>query len=107
MVLLDSHTGIVKAMRVITYSTHMSQLFQRLLMRQLQNGMSPEQHAQSVKDTYSLYPHSRDMVKAALCTERAGLIQPAITTTRGELLLARRRRHPSAPSPTASASDLT
>ena len=76
MVLLDSHTGVVKAMRVITYSTHMSQIFQRLLMRQLQNGLSPEQHALNIKEAYALYPHSRDMVKAALCTERAGLIQP-------------------------------
>ncbi|ABM97130.1 hypothetical protein [Methylibium petroleiphilum] len=76
MVLVDSDTGLVRALRAVTYSTHMSELFERMLRRQVANGLTAEQHQRNVEATYREFPNSRDLVRNALVTERAGITQP-------------------------------
>lgn len=76
MVLVESTTGVCEAFRALTYSTHMSSTFYRLLRRQVDEGLTAEQHARNVAATYEQFPQSKLMARAALCTERAGLVQP-------------------------------
>lgn len=76
MVLVDADSGLVRALRAVTYSAHMSELFERLLRRQVLNNLTAEQHQLNVEATYRQFPHSRDLVRSALVVERAGITQP-------------------------------
>lgn len=76
MALVDADTGLVRALRAVTYSAHMTQLFERILRRQVANGLTQEQHQRNVEATYREFPQSKDLVRRALVTERAGINQP-------------------------------
>lgn len=76
MILVDTASCLVKAMRVVTYSAHMSNLFHRLLRRQVTEGLTVEQHQANVQANYAQFAETSKMVRNALVTERAGLVQP-------------------------------
>lgn len=73
LVLVESETGIVRGMRVVTWSKHASAVLHRLLSEQLSDETwTPELHAARVRAVYARYPKSKELVRAALLTERAG-----------------------------------
>jgi hypothetical protein len=72
IILIEATTGIVKAIRVVTFSKHATTLLCRTLQFQLQAPFDPELHAQAVAELYRRYPNSKALVKAATVTERAG-----------------------------------
>lgn len=73
LVLVEAETGLVRAMRVVTWSKHASAVLDRLLREQLEDpAWSPEGHARRVHEVYAKCPSSKDLVKAALLTEKAG-----------------------------------
>lgn len=71
-VLIDSVSGLVRGIRVATWSPHMTGMFQRLVRRQIDEGLTTEQHEANVAATYAQFTNSKAMVKAALIRERAG-----------------------------------
>ena len=73
MALVESTTGIVKGIRAVTYSAHMSAVFTQLLKAQIDRNLTVEEHQQNVSTVYRAYPHSTALVAAAQITERAGL----------------------------------
>lgn len=73
LVLVEAETGIVRGLRVVTWSKHASAVLDRLLREQLEDpAWSPERHAQRVHEIYAKFPRSKDLVRAALLTEKAG-----------------------------------
>ncbi|MBG6083020.1 hypothetical protein [Rubrivivax gelatinosus] len=75
IVLVESTTGIVRGIRVVTYSPHMSSTFTQLLRAQLDQGLTAEQHQRNVEQVYRAFPSSAALVRTAV-TERAGVRQP-------------------------------
>lgn len=73
LVLVEAETGIVRGIRVVTWSSHASAVLDRLLREQLEDPeWSPDRHARLVHEVYAKCPTSKHLVKAALLTERAG-----------------------------------
>lgn len=73
LVLVDADTGLVSAMRMVTYSPHFSRLFVRKLQAQLDAPVfDRSEHFATVEEIYKQFPTSKAMAKAALVIERAG-----------------------------------
>jgi hypothetical protein len=72
IVLVESETGVVQGIRVVTWSKRASALIDRLLRQQLNSPFSRETHAALVAQVYSEYPTSKQLARAALLIERAG-----------------------------------
>lgn len=70
--LVESTTGVVKGIRVVTYSAHLSAHFTQLLQAQINEKLSVEQHQRNVQQIYRAFPNSAMLAKAAI-TERAGI----------------------------------
>ena len=75
IVLVDADTGLVLAIRMVTFSAHTTQLLFRFLRRQLA-ALDNRQHELNVQAAYRDFPNSKDMARAAIVTERAGAKQP-------------------------------
>lgn len=76
MVLVDADTGLVSAMRFVTYSPHFSQVFYRELRRQAATPFDAGEHRKAVVQVYRKYPKSSALARAALLMERPGLQHP-------------------------------
>lgn len=72
LVLVESETGLVRGMRVVTWSRPTSAVLHRMLNEQLQEAFDADEHARRVHEVYSRYKTSKDLVKAAIMTEKAG-----------------------------------
>lgn len=76
LVLVESETGLVRAIRVVTWSKRGSTVLDRLLREQLEDPTwSPEGHARKVGEVYAKCPTSKHLVAFALLTEKAGCEQ--------------------------------
>jgi hypothetical protein len=72
LVLVEAESGLVKGMRLVTYSKHASALLHRILQQQLESPFDADHHAALVAEVYRQYPHSRLLAKAAILIEKAG-----------------------------------
>ena len=72
LVLVEAESGLVKGMRLVTYSKHASALLHRVLQQQLETPFDADRHAALVAEVYRQYPHSRLLAKAAVLIEKAG-----------------------------------
>lgn len=72
LVLVEAETGLVKGMRMVTWSRPTTAVMNRLLREQLQESFDKEEHARRVEEVYAKFPHSRDLVRAAIMVEKAG-----------------------------------
>jgi hypothetical protein len=72
LVLVEAESGLVKGMRLVTYSKHASALVHRILRQQLASPFDADHHAALVAEVYRQYPHSRLLAKAAILIEKAG-----------------------------------
>jgi hypothetical protein len=72
VVLVEATTGLVKAMRVVTYSKHATAVLHRALQRQLDEPFDKAEHAEIIADVYTRYPESKQLAKAAIFLEKAG-----------------------------------
>ena len=72
LVLVEAESGLVKGMRLVTYSKHASALLHRILRQQLESPFDADHHAALVAEVYRQYPHSRLLAKAAVLIEKAG-----------------------------------
>ncbi|KAI5912013.1 hypothetical protein PA01_00290 [Azoarcus sp. PA01] len=72
LVLVKSETGLVRGLRVVSWSGHASAVFDRLLREQLEGPFDPAEHARRVQEVYARCRTSEDLMRTALLTERAG-----------------------------------
>ena len=72
VVLVNSRTGRVCALRQVTMSPTFAQAFHKLIENQRTAPFSMEAHCQAIKSVYSTLPTSDIMAAAALHVERAG-----------------------------------
>ena len=72
VVLVDSDTGKVAALRLVTMSPRFASTFQRYMDRQRSAPFSREEHNRAIKQIYARYPNSKDLAAAAQLRERAG-----------------------------------
>jgi hypothetical protein len=72
LVLVEGESGLVKDMRLVTYSKHASALLHRILQQQLESPFDTDRHAALVAEVYRQYPHSRLLAKASVLIEKAG-----------------------------------
>jgi hypothetical protein len=72
LVLVEAETGLVRGLRMVTYSKHASALLHRVLQQQLETPFDADRHAALVAEVYRQYPHSRLLAKAAVLIEKAG-----------------------------------
>ena len=72
MVLVEAETGLIRGMRVVTWSKHASAVLHRILDEQLTAKFDSKEHARRVTEIYRHYRNSKQLVRAALLTERAG-----------------------------------
>lgn len=70
--LVNSATGVVEAMRMVTMSPRFGRAFQTYMARQLEAPYSAETHEATIRELYAKYPHSKHIAAAALHRERAG-----------------------------------
>lgn len=73
LVLVDSETGVVRALRVVTYSKHFSEVMNRQLKKQMEEPFSATEHEAAVREIYERYPTSKALSKAAILVEKAGV----------------------------------
>src|SRR5574338_1483370 len=71
MVLVEAETGLVRGMRVVTWSKHASTVLHRILNEQLTAEFDSQEHASRVAEIYRHYSSSKQLVRAALLTELA------------------------------------
>lgn len=71
-VLIDSVSGVVRGVRVATWSPHFTEMFFRFVQRQLAQGLTAEQHQANITLTYAQFANSKALARAALIRERAG-----------------------------------
>lgn len=71
-VLIDSVTGVVRGIRVATWSPHFTEMFFRFVRRQLAQELTVDQHKANIAQTYAQYANSNALARAALIRERAG-----------------------------------
>jgi hypothetical protein len=76
LVLVDADTGLVSALRMVTYSPHFTRLFYRAIQRQKDAEFDHQRHADTVAAIYKRYPNSKDLVRSAVVVERAGARTP-------------------------------
>lgn len=72
IVLVECETGIVRGIRVVTLSPHFTRLFAKALRAQMTATFDLATHQAIIADVYKRFPHSRQLVKAALVVEKAG-----------------------------------
>lgn len=72
LVLVDVDTGLVCALRLVTYSPHFSRVFYRAMQRQKDTPFDPKCHTETVSAVYQRFPTSKSLVRSAIVVERAG-----------------------------------
>jgi hypothetical protein len=72
LVLVDADAGLVRGIRVVSWSAHASAVLHRAMSDQLAAPFDRARFEQSVKDIYAHYPTSQALVAAAHLTEKAG-----------------------------------
>lgn len=72
LVLVDADTGIVRALRMVTFSPHFSRLLHDAMRRQIELPFEPAVHQAVIQDVYRRYPRTADLAKAAVIIEKAG-----------------------------------
>lgn len=70
--LVDANTGVIRAMRLVTYSAHASQVLHRILKEQLAAQQPQQVFEYAVAMNYAAYPTSKAMSRNALLIEKAG-----------------------------------
>jgi hypothetical protein len=73
LVLVDARTGLVLALRAVTYSHHFSALFRKALVRQKEDTFSREEHLATIASVYRSIGNPKALAKAAMVMERAGM----------------------------------
>lgn len=76
LVLVDADTGLVTALRMVTYSPHFTRLFYRAMQRQKDAQFDPKLHREKVAAIYQRFPNSKALVRSAIIMERAGAPNP-------------------------------
>lgn len=74
VVLVDSNTGRVAALRMVTMSPRFASTFRGLIDKQRANPFDPEAHKRTIAALYTKYRTSKDLADAALLQERAALL---------------------------------
>jgi hypothetical protein len=72
VVLVDSNTGRVAALRMVTMSPRFANMFNGFIDRQRATPFDPETHKRTIAALYTKYRHSKALAAAALIRERAG-----------------------------------
>ncbi len=72
VVLVDSNTGRVAALRLVTMSPRFTKTFHDLIDRQRASPFDPETHRKTIAALYAKYRNSKTLAAAALIRERAG-----------------------------------
>lgn len=72
LVLVDSNTGRVAALRVVTLSPRFAKALQSFIERQRVAPFSREAHNATIQAVYAKHPNSKALAAAAIFRERAG-----------------------------------
>jgi len=72
VVLVDSNTGRVAALRMVTMSPRFASTFRGFIDKQRARPFDPETHKRTIAALYTKYRTSKDLADAALLQERAG-----------------------------------
>lgn len=72
VVLVDSNTGRVAALRLVTMSPRFTKAFHDLIDRQRASPFDSEAHKRTIAALYAKYRNSKTLAAAALIRERAG-----------------------------------
>ena len=72
VVLVDSNTGRVAALSMVTMSPRFARTFRGLIDKQRASPFDPEAHKRTIAALYTKYRTSKDLADAALLQERAG-----------------------------------
>lgn len=76
LVMVDADTGLVSALRMVTYSPHFSRLFYRAMQRQKESPFDRNLHKEKIAAIYQRFPNSKALVRSAIVVERAGARTP-------------------------------
>jgi len=72
LALVDADTGLVRALRVVTYSPRLSRLFLDGLRTQLETPFDRAQHQATIASLYQRYATSTELARRAAFIERVG-----------------------------------
>ncbi|MCL4722643.1 MAG: hypothetical protein KJZ90_00010 [Rhodocyclaceae bacterium] len=76
MVLVDADTGLVAALRAVTFSPQFTRLMNQAQSRQLDLPFDADEHQAVIADVYRRFPNSKELAKAAMVIEKAGAKTP-------------------------------
>ncbi|MFO1432584.1 MAG: hypothetical protein U1F76_21025 [Candidatus Competibacteraceae bacterium] len=72
VILVDAATGIIRALRVVTFSPPFTALLRQAIRAQAAQPFDQPAYEQAVQTAYRRYPDTDSMVRAAVIVERGG-----------------------------------
>lgn len=76
LILVNADSGIVMAIRAVTFSPHFSRLLHMAMRHQKDSAFNASAHQSTIEAVYRRFPNSKALAKAAVLIERAGAKTP-------------------------------